>query len=132
MVAYAKDNIKDTILNLRLDHHFDASIVIGMSSFREKRDTYLSFDRQNPGAVIEMKPEQSWGSLILVWLWIEEFHMALHLASCLIYRDMSRAEPLRIPEPGLASLHRIGPINCGQMEAVVHGSVVRGWFASAG
>jgi hypothetical protein len=56
MVACAKDNIKDTILNRRFyDHkdtilnrrfydHLDASAFIGISSFHLELDTTLCFD----------------------------------------------------------------------------------------
>jgi len=45
MVASAKDNTNDKTLNLRVDHHFDTSPLIGVGSFQEERDTRLSTDR---------------------------------------------------------------------------------------
>ena len=66
-----------------------------------------------------MKPEQRWGRLILRWLRIEQVYMARRLTGRLIYRDMSRAEPFRIPEIGFPSLHGIVLIDCRRMKAVV-------------
>lgn len=66
-----------------------------------------------------MKPEQRWRSLILRWLRIKQVYVAPSLTSRLVYRDMSRAEPVRIPETGFPSLHGIVLIDCRRMKASV-------------
>ena len=68
-----------------------------------------------------MKPKQRWGRLILSWLRIEQVYVARSLTSRLVDRDVSRAEPVRIPETGFPSLHGIVFVNCSRMEAVVCG-----------